>query len=127
VLLIGVLLREYVIVTSEIVISAEGLTEKLLIVLGLGVFGPIFEEILYRGFLLERMDDILKNKHRWVTIITTALLFAVFHFQYNPVELLYVFSIGAFLALMKFRTGSIWFPVIFHMVGNLYAVFSIIL
>jgi membrane protease YdiL (CAAX protease family) len=127
VLLIGIVLREFVINTSDIRISADGLLEKALVVLGLGLFGPIFEESLYRGFLLVRMDDILKSKHRWITIITTALLFAVFHFQYNLIELIYVFGIGVFLALMRFKTGSLWFPVIFHVVGNLYAVLMLIL
>jgi membrane protease YdiL (CAAX protease family) len=127
VLIFGIVLREFVIDTSDIIISADGLPEKILVVLGLGIFGPVFEETLYRGFLLVRMDDILKSKHRWITIVTTALLFSVFHFQYNPIELIYVFGIGVFLALMRFKTGSIWFPIIFHVVGNLYAVFGLIL
>ncbi|MBT8262754.1 MAG: CPBP family intramembrane metalloprotease [Bacteroidia bacterium] len=127
VLVAGVVLHEFVISTSDVLITAEKPIEKFLVVLGLGVFGPIFEECLYRGFLLKRMDDILKQRQRWITITATAFLFSVFHFQYNPVELLYVFSIGMFLALMRFKTGSLWFPIVFHIVGNLYAILTIIL
>jgi membrane protease YdiL (CAAX protease family) len=126
-LLSGILLREYSGNTSEINISADNGMEMILIVLGLGIFGPLLEEVVYRGYLLSRMDHVLANKHRWVTVIITAAIFAAFHFQYNLFELVYIFAIGIFLAIMRFKTGSIWFPIIFHVVGNLYAVLTILL
>gem|GEM_PF-1750931 len=127
ILICGILLREYAANTSEILITVDSTTEKILVILGLGIFGPLLEEVMYRGYLLGKMDHILASKHRWITIIATAAIFAAFHFQYNIFELLYIFGIGAFLAIMRFKTGSIWFPIVFHVAGNLYAVFRLIL
>jgi len=123
----GILLRESATNTSSILITANGMAEKILLILGLGIFGPLLEEVMYRGYLLGRMDQILANKHRWITVVVTAVLFSAFHFQYNVFELLYIFGIGVFLAMMRFKTGSIWFPIVFHVAGNLYAVFRLML
>ena len=127
ILLVGILLREYVFDSTEILISAESDIEKALIVLGLAIFGPLLEEVLFRGYLQARMDAILKDRFPWISIIITAVLFSVFHFQYSPVEMIYIFGIGVFLSLMKHKTGSIWFPIVFHVAGNLYAVLMILL
>jgi membrane protease YdiL (CAAX protease family) len=127
VLLSGILMREYVIESTEIVINAGDNIEKVLIILGLAVFGPILEEILFRGYLQARMDDILKERYPWISIFITAALFSVFHFQYAPLEMLYIFGVGVFLSLMKHKTRSLWFPIIFHTAGNLYAVLMILL
>jgi len=123
----GILLREYVIGSTEISISANNDVEKLLIILGLAFFGPVLEEVLFRGYLQSRMDVILKDGYPWISIIITAVLFSGFHFQYAPLEMLYIFGIGVFLSLMKHKTGSLWFPIIFHVAGNLYAVLMILL
>jgi len=127
VLCVGILLREFVIGTTDIVINAENSVEKILILFGLVLFGPLFEEVLFRGYLQTRTDAILNNKYPWISILVTAALFSVFHFQYAPLEMIYIFGIGIFLSLMRLKTGSLWFPIIFHVVGNLYAVLTIIL
>ena len=123
----GILLREYVIGSTEILISANSDVEKLLIFLGLAIFGPLLEEVLYRGYLQARMDAILNNKYPWISIVITAALFSAFHFQYAVLEMLYIFGIGVFLSLMKYKTGSLWFPIVFHVVGNAYAVMLLLL
>lgn len=126
VLATGILLHELIADKTPIVIQVESYTDKALLVLGAVVFAPFLEELLYRGYLLSRMDTILKGKRRWIPILVSAAFFASFHFQYNPIELLYIFGIGIFLAIMRFKTGSLWLPILFHAVGNLYPVSKIL-
>ena len=126
VLSFGIVLNELLSDKTVVEISANGMTEKVLLGLGLGIFGPFIEELLYRGFLLSRMNSILVEKYHWISILVTAFFFSAFHFQYNPIELVYIFAIGLFLSLMRLRTGSLWFPIIFHCIGNLYPVSKIL-
>ena len=127
VLCVCILLQEYVIDSTEISISANNSTERILIILGLVIFGPLLEEILFRGYLQTRMDVILKNKYPWISILITAALFSFFHFQYSSLEMVYIFAVGIFLSWVKYKTGALWFPLFFHVVGNLYAVILILL
>lgn len=127
VLCVGILLREFVIGTTEIAITANSFIERILVILGLAIFGPILEEILFRGFLQSRMELILKYNYPWISIVVTAAMFAMFHFQYSPFEMLYIFAVGVFLSVMRWKTGSLWFPIVYHVTGNLYAVVTIAL
>ncbi len=119
---VGIIIKEYVIKSTEVLIRVVTLKEKIMLILGLGLFAPFVEELIFRGYLISRMDDFLNDKKRWITVVVSSLLFAGFHFQYNLAELSYIFVIGVFLAMMRLKTGSIWFPILFHVLGNLYAV-----
>ena len=119
---IGIIIKEYVIKSTEVLIRVVTLKEKIMLIAGLGLFAPFVEELIFRGYLISRMDDFLNDKKRWITVVVSSLLFAGFHFQYNLAELGYIFVIGVFLAMMRLKTGSIWFPILFHVLGNLYAV-----
>jgi membrane protease YdiL (CAAX protease family) len=127
VLTTGILLNEMLLDKTPVIILAETTKDKVLLVLGLVFFAPFLEELLYRGFLLSRMDTILGGKKRWIPIVVSAFFFASFHFQYNPIELTYIFVVGVFLAIMRFKTNTLWLPIIFHFVGNLYPVLNILL
>ena len=121
ILILGIFLTQVLGIKPDIQISTETFFDKLLLVLGLGIFGPILEETLIRGYLLNNMNDILNDKMQWITIIVTALIFSTFHFQYDIFGLIYIFIMGVFLAIMTLKTKNIWFAICFHCVGNIYA------
>lgn len=77
------------------------------------VLGPITEEFLFRGVILQ---GFLRNYSRRKAIIVSALLFALFHL--NPWQFPSVFIAGAVLGWWLAVTGSL-LPCIFgHALGN---------
>ena len=78
--------------------------------------------ILFRKFLI---DKTIKYGAK-VSIILSAVLFALFHGNLN--QFFYAFLIGGFFAYVYIKTGKITYSIILHAVVNLMgSVFSIIL
>jgi membrane protease YdiL (CAAX protease family) len=81
--------------------------------------GPVFEEVLFRGFLFEGFS---KSKLGVAgTIFITALVWAGFHLQYGLFEIASIFILGVIFGIMRYKTGTIWTPLIMHVFNNLAA------
>lgn len=89
------------------------------------LFVPIYEEILFRGFILEAL---LKKYGKRIAIIVSSFLFGIWHLKnfthFSNFELFIQFMYTAFLAgplaayfAIKFQ--SIWIIVIIHYLHNL--------
>lgn len=79
------------------------------------VYAPLVEELIFRGFLLQR----------WATkwgirngLIASSLLFGVLHIN-NPVGLT---LFGFLMGLLYVRSRSLWIPIACHSLNNLAAV-----
>jgi len=75
--------------------------------------GPLFEEILFRGFLYPAA------KKRWgmrKALIGTALFFALIHF--NAFQFIPVFGLGLMLTLLYEATGSLIPSIVLHVFNN---------
>lgn len=79
----------------------------------ISVAGPIFEEIFFRKFLIDRT---IKYGAR-VSIILSAVIFGFFHG--NISQFFYAFLLGGFFAYVYIRTGKIIYPIILHIIVNL--------
>lgn len=79
--------------------------------------GPLFEEVFFRGFLLEG----LRHGHLGAlgAISLTALLWAALHIQYGLYEISTIFLLGLILGYVRLRTGSLYPPLAMHAVVNL--------
>ena len=92
---------------------------KILLWITVGVAAPIFEEFLFRGFLLEGL------RHSFVgtagAIILTSATFAIIHQQYGWFEIVPIFIIGVIFAVAKLKTNSLYVPIVMHMFMNLSA------
>jgi len=104
---------------------------------GIWIWGIIFagpiEEILFRGFILQKLNE---NAGFWVSNLITSLLFFLIHFPawffvngmspdiHNLFRMLPVLGLGFFWGYLFKRSGSLWAPVILHSVNNFLA-FSI--
>jgi membrane protease YdiL (CAAX protease family) len=87
------------------------------------VFGPFFEEVLFRGFLFE---GFRQSRIGIVgTIILTSLVWAGFHLQYGLFEIASIFVLGVIFGIVRYKTGSLWAPMIMHAFNNLLAVLLI--
>lgn len=95
-------------------------TLDILLLFGAAVVtAAICEEFLFRGLLLQ----LLRRRSGWVVaIVSSALLFAVFHL--NPVVLVPVALVGAYLAVLVWRSGSLYPAILAHALNNGLALFA---
>lgn len=79
----------------------------------ISIIGPIFEEIFFRKFLIDRT---IKYGAR-VSIILSAVIFGFFHG--NLSQLFYAFLLGGFFAYVYIKTGRIIYTITLHIIVNL--------
>lgn len=85
----------------------------VLSLLAVGIIGPIFEEILFRGLVFGELRKITRVR---VAIFIQALLFGVYHL--NLVQGAYAFIIGLLLGYVYYRSNSIVSSMIVHITIN---------
>ena len=79
-----------------------------------GIGAPIAEEIFFRGYLFGKFKQA---GHVGFGLVFSSVLFGVVHFtDFYSVPAICLF--GACLAAIYHRTGSLWSPIIAHMVNN---------
>ncbi len=91
--------------------------ELLIEIAALCVLGPLAEEIVYRGFVYQRLRE---KGSETLAAVCSALLFGVMHF--NLVQCAYAFVLGILLAHIVNRTGSLLTAAAAHMAANLVSV-----
>lgn len=96
--------------------NANSWGTAILIVFILAIITPIFEELIFRGFLLGKLQRLAGF---WPVAIITSLLFAVAHGQVNVGLVTFVLSMIA--CYQRKRTGATWAGMGLHMVVNLVA------
>lgn len=85
-----------------------------LMLLNVCFLGPILEELVYRGILLNKC----RNKGERRAIIISALLFGLGHM--NLVQLFSGFFMGLVAGYCFVQTEDIKVPIIIHIVNNVY-------
>lgn len=81
--------------------------------IGAVLIAPFCEEIFFRGFAFAGM---LHRMPVWAAVLLSALLFGAAHGDAGSFALLFV--IGVVLAVVRWRTGSIWPGMALHMANN---------
>ena len=82
------------------------------VMLTVAVLPALFEEIVFRGILL----DGLKSFGKWGAALICGALFAIYH--QNPAQTIYQFCCGVAFALVALRAGSILPTVLSHFLNN---------
>lgn len=80
------------------------------------IAAPIFEEIIFRGFLFQGLKS--KTGITWAAAIST-VLFAVVHTQYDFWGWISVGMMGLTACYLTHRTGSLKTAIVFHAIGKL--------
>lgn len=94
-------------------------TDRSMMILGVGIAAPLFEEFLLRGLAYGAFRHAV-DKH--VAVALTAGIFTLMHLQYEVMVMLLILPIGVVLGYARANTGSIWVPVLLHVINNLYSV-----
>jgi membrane protease YdiL (CAAX protease family) len=81
---------------------------------------PLWEELVFRGFLLASLTRFLSP---WWAVVVTALVFALCHFRLETVVPLLL--LGLVLGGVYMRTNNLLPPILVHSLWNLYVVWTI--
>jgi len=101
-------------------IAVETGFDVLMLVVAAVVTAAVCEEFLFRGLMLQ----LLRRRTGWRPAITwSAVLFGVYHL--NPVVLLPVTLVGAYLAVLVWRSGSLYPAITAHGLNNGLALFGL--
>lgn len=80
------------------------------------VIAPITEELLYRGALFSAL------MRRWglrVALTVPSILWALLHFEYEPWLIASIAVSGVVLAIIRWKSGSLYVPIALHIAANL--------
>lgn len=78
------------------------------------------EELAFRGYIL---NNLLQSMNKWMALIYSALLFAVFHINnpgINVLALLNIFLAGMLLGINYIFTKNLWYGIFLHLAWNFY-------
>ena len=78
-----------------------------------GILSPIIEEVLFRGVMLNK----LRTYGDKIAIITTALLFGLFHENFS--QFFYAVGLGMIFAYVTLKTGTIKYSIGLHIMRNM--------
>ena len=77
------------------------------------VFAPVFEELIFRGLVLESM---LRRHRRLFSVIVSSVIFAIVHF--DPSVMFSAFVSGLVFGTIYLHTNSIFSTIILHSINN---------
>ena len=85
----------------------------LLYLISSGIVGPIYEEILFRYILFNR----LRNKYSDnMALFISLIVFSLIHL--SPIKIIYAFIIGFFITVIYRREKTILAPILVHIGAN---------
>lgn len=88
-----------------------------LLLLGVAVGAPFFEEFLFRGILHEGLKQSFLGK--WGSGLVTAAAFSAVHSQYqDPSAFVLLFLLGCAFTIGRELSGSIYVPILMHAIQN---------
>tara|TARA_B100001250_G_scaffold406706_1_gene426220 strand:+ start:256 stop:981 length:726 start_codon:yes stop_codon:yes gene_type:complete len=91
-------------------------TNIIYLFIAIGIVQPIFEEVLFRGFLFEHLE---RKWGGFITILITSITFSIVHFQYNFFILfLVLFPMAVLLGYSRWKTKSLLPAIIIHCINN---------
>jgi membrane protease YdiL (CAAX protease family) len=83
------------------------------------VVAPVFEEILFRGFLFEELEASPLDP--MAAIVLTSILWTLLHIQYDWHALVQIFVMGLLLGSVRRWSGSTPLAALLHILMNMYA------
>ena len=89
------------------------LADRLSAFLAVVVVAPLTEEVFFRGLILNGFKQRYSEKK---AVWAQAALFSLMHM--NPVQMPFTLVLGALFGWLRLRTGSLWPPVLCHVLNN---------
>jgi len=77
---------------------------------------PVFEEVLYRGFLFKGI--LYSRLGPTGAVLLTTIMWTSIHFEYGAKQLIYIFFLGLLLGMARYKTNSIFLTMVMHSLWN---------
>ena len=103
--------------TSEYAFLQGNLPMLLLILVGVFFVSSFGEEVVYRGFLINRIEELGTASKTWtmIAVIISAVVFGLAHYSWGITGIVQTTFMGLALALMYLRLNRrLWINVIAH-------------
>lgn len=97
----------------------QGFAAFLVVILLTSPLQAAAEEFLFRGYLLQGLGSLVANP--WFGVVTSALVFALFHGTQNLPLFLSRFAFGVVVGWLVLRTGGLEAAIAAHVVNNVFA------
>jgi len=89
------------------------------------VLAPVYEEMLYRGFLLTELSATHLRQF-WVVLIP-AVIWTIGHAEFDPGRVLFLLGLGILLGYARVRTGSLTLSIGLHSFVNIVVTIQVLL
>jgi len=100
-------------IIEEIYIKVfETSSSSLSLFLTIAILIPIYEEIIFRGFLYKSFRESKVGK--WGALIISSFFFAIIHYE----NILGIFFIGIIFGIAREKTDSLYVPISMHILNN---------
>lgn len=99
---------------NDVLLGEMNLAVSLLLV---AVTPALCEEVFFRGYVQRNLERAFGVG---AAILSTGVLFGLLHLR--PSQLLPLTLLGAYLAYLTWRTGSLWIPIAVHFFNNALAI-----
>ena len=93
----------------------------IIIALSVAIVGPIFEELVFRGIIFKKANDIMPF---YAANIVQAILFALVHM--NLIQIIYTFPVGIMLGYITMRYRSLVPAILLHILNNSISVLLVV-
>ena len=108
--------------TGELLKMIPKVSPPILVILGIlfAISNAFAEEMLFRGFLFDGLSEFINNSK--IVIFLQAIIFGIWHFNGFPGGIfgsIMVFFWAIFLGIMRYKSKSIWYPIIGHVFADL--------
>lgn len=97
----------------QLLMTTDSLLIRLLVAMFAVFIVPVFEELLFRGFLQSSISGWTENP--WLAIVGTSLLFTILHPVQHQISL---FFLSCALGYAYERSGSLFRPIMMHAFFN---------
>ena len=104
-----------------LLVGSETAIDRILIIVNVVLFAPLFEEFFFRGFLFRQFMRDLGRGH---AVVLSGLVFASVHLSID--SFIPLLGLGIILALVYHTSQSLWASVITHALWNLATVVSVL-
>ncbi|MCL2212236.1 MAG: CPBP family intramembrane metalloprotease [Oscillospiraceae bacterium] len=100
---------------AGIIGASRTTTEIIFMLILVVILAPIFEELIFRKLLIDR----LRQYGKWPAIIMSSIAFGLFHG--NVAQMVYAALVGIILGVIYERYGNVWHVIILHFMVNFMA------
>lgn len=105
--------RKPMVFMDKLVVTAEPFW---LLVVAMAVIVPIYEELMFRGFMWTGLASSPLGV--WRASVLTSVIFAMIHAQYGLVEWVEIFALAMLFSFARIRSGSLLLPISLHIINN---------